>query len=96
MSWDFSTEPEFQEKLDCMRRFVHEEVIPLEVLDLTTAQWETASAVETEGKGRRALRLNASMAASLVPAWFRGYPVAPGAGAIGAADPHRRLRPRHE
>lgn len=44
MSWDFSTEPELQEKLDCMRRFVPEEVIPLEVLDLTIAQWETSSA----------------------------------------------------
>jgi acyl-CoA dehydrogenase len=33
MSWDFSTEPEFQEKLDWMERFVREEVWPLEVID---------------------------------------------------------------
>jgi acyl-CoA dehydrogenase len=33
MSWDFQTEPEFQEKLDWMRDFVREEVWPLEVLD---------------------------------------------------------------
>jgi len=33
MSWDFSTEPEFQEKLDWMRAFVREEVWPLEVID---------------------------------------------------------------
>ena len=34
MAWDFSTEPEFQDKLDWMRRFVQEEIWPLEtVLD---------------------------------------------------------------
>jgi acyl-CoA dehydrogenase len=32
MAWDFSTEPEFQEKLDWMDRFVTEEVEPLDVL----------------------------------------------------------------
>ncbi|MBO0730561.1 MAG: acyl-CoA dehydrogenase family protein [Acidimicrobiaceae bacterium] len=30
--WDFSTEPEFEEKLAWMRRFVREEIIPLETL----------------------------------------------------------------
>jgi acyl-CoA dehydrogenase len=34
MAWDFSTEPDFQEKLDWMREFVREEVFPLETLDL--------------------------------------------------------------
>ncbi|HLH69130.1 MAG TPA: acyl-CoA dehydrogenase family protein [Candidatus Dormibacteraeota bacterium] len=33
MAWDFSTEPEFERKLEWMRRFVREEVFPLEVLD---------------------------------------------------------------
>ena len=33
MSWDFTTEPEFQEKLDWMQAFVHDEVWPLEVID---------------------------------------------------------------
>ena len=32
MSWDFSTEPEFEEKLDWIREFVRDEVEPLEVL----------------------------------------------------------------
>lgn len=32
MAWDFSTEPEFQDKLDWIRTFVHDEVEPLEVL----------------------------------------------------------------
>ncbi|GIW40236.1 MAG: acyl-CoA dehydrogenase [Candidatus Binatia bacterium] len=32
MAWDFSTEPEFQEKLDWMDRFVREEVEPLDLL----------------------------------------------------------------
>lgn len=34
MAWDFSTEPDFEEKLDWMRAFVREEVFPLETLDL--------------------------------------------------------------
>src|SRR5436305_13797602 len=32
MAWDFSTEPEFAEKLDWIREFVRDEVEPLEVL----------------------------------------------------------------
>ncbi len=32
MAWDFSTEPEFEKKLDWVREFVREEVEPLEVL----------------------------------------------------------------
>jgi acyl-CoA dehydrogenase len=34
MAWDFSTEPEFEEKLQWMREFVREEIFPLEVLDV--------------------------------------------------------------
>jgi acyl-CoA dehydrogenase len=34
MSWDFSTEPEFEEKLAWMRTFVRDEIMPLELLDL--------------------------------------------------------------
>ena len=32
MAWDFSTEPEFQDKLDWMRNFVRQEIWPLETL----------------------------------------------------------------
>ncbi|HXN62409.1 MAG TPA: acyl-CoA dehydrogenase family protein, partial [Acidimicrobiales bacterium] len=38
MAWDFSTEPEFESKLEWMRGFVREEVFPLETLDLTYDQ----------------------------------------------------------
>ena len=38
MAWDFSTEPEFQKKLDWMDEFVRAEIFPLEVLDL---DWPT-------------------------------------------------------
>src|SRR5438067_13388004 len=34
MAWDFSTEPEFEGKLEWMRAFVREEIYPLETLDL--------------------------------------------------------------
>src|ERR1700682_2536634 len=37
MSWDFSTEAEFQEKLDWMQKFVRDEVWPLEVIDTDAA-----------------------------------------------------------
>ncbi|GAC1692567.1 MAG: acyl-CoA dehydrogenase family protein [Candidatus Dormibacteraceae bacterium] len=33
MTWDFSTEPEFEAKLEWMRKFMREEVYPLEVMD---------------------------------------------------------------
>jgi len=42
MAWDFSTEPEFEEKLAWMRGFVREEVFPLETLDLTYEQVKVA------------------------------------------------------
>ncbi len=38
MSWDFQTEPEFQEKLDWMQSFVRDEIIPLEGL---AERWRT-------------------------------------------------------
>jgi len=37
MAWDFSTEPEFEKKLEWMRSFVRDEVYPLEVLDADEA-----------------------------------------------------------
>jgi acyl-CoA dehydrogenase len=37
MAWDFSTEPEFEEKLEWMRTFVRDEIYPLETLELDEA-----------------------------------------------------------
>ena len=34
MAWDFSTEPEFEEQLAWMRRFVRDEIFPLESHDI--------------------------------------------------------------
>src|SRR4051795_2803809 len=42
MGWDFSTEPEFQEKLDWMREVVRERIWPLETLDLGYEQIQRA------------------------------------------------------
>src|ERR1700691_3453065 len=42
MAWDFSTEPEFEEKLEWMREFVRYEVFPLETLSLTYDQVRVA------------------------------------------------------
>ncbi|MGB1140056.1 MAG: acyl-CoA dehydrogenase family protein [Halioglobus sp.] len=41
MAWDFETDPEFQEKLDWVERFVADELIPLEPVmgDFTEEQW---------------------------------------------------------
>jgi acyl-CoA dehydrogenase len=45
MSWDFETEPEFQEKLDWMRSFLDEQIMPLETIqfDFTPEQWKQAT-----------------------------------------------------
>jgi acyl-CoA dehydrogenase len=42
MAWDFSTEPEFEEKLEWMRGFIREEIYPLEVAGLTDDQLAAA------------------------------------------------------
>ncbi len=42
MAWDFSTEPEFEEKLAWMRGFVREEIFPLETLELGHEQFLAA------------------------------------------------------
>jgi acyl-CoA dehydrogenase len=39
MAWDFSTEPEFEKRLDWMRQFVRDEVFPLEVLETDAASF---------------------------------------------------------
>ncbi|MGI5129766.1 acyl-CoA dehydrogenase family protein [Pseudonocardia sp. CA-107938] len=44
MAWDFSTEPDFQDTLDWVRRFVREEIIPLETLDLDVETFERVTA----------------------------------------------------
>ncbi len=46
MAWDFSTEPEFEAKLDWMRSFMREEIFPLETL---ADEWRS-------DEGRRAYR----------------------------------------
>ena len=54
MTWDFSTEPEFEEKLEWMRRFVHDEIYPLEVLDVDDeAFMRIVRPLQQEVKGRR-------------------------------------------
>ena len=42
MAWDFSTEPEFESKLEWMRGFVRDEIMPLEVLELAGDQFRRA------------------------------------------------------
>ena len=43
MAWDFQTEPEFQQKLDWMRTFIDEQLIPLEPVmkELPKGEWRT-------------------------------------------------------
>src|SRR6202158_3548650 len=42
MTWDFSTEPEFEAKLEWMRKFMRDEVYPLEVLETDEAGFTRA------------------------------------------------------
>ncbi|MDQ0382292.1 acyl-CoA dehydrogenase family protein [Amycolatopsis thermophila] len=44
MTWDFSTEPEFEAKLDWARGFVRDEIYPLEVLDLDHTEFRRLAA----------------------------------------------------
>ena len=46
MAWDFTTEPEFQEKLDWMDGFVRDEVEPLDLVwgDAPSTLWTTRCA----------------------------------------------------
>ena len=40
MAWDFSTEPEFQAQLDWMRKFVDNEIEPIELFfDDMSGNW---------------------------------------------------------
>ena len=47
MAWDFSTEPEFERRLEWMRAFVREEVWPIEVVEdrLTQADLDRIIAI---------------------------------------------------
>src|SRR4051795_6484330 len=57
MAWDFSTEPEFQEKLDWMRQFVRDEIWPLETIvdELSQDQLDRIYAPLQEEVKRRGL-----------------------------------------
>jgi len=53
MAWDFSTEPEFDEKLEWMRGFVRREIMPLETLELDAEAYARATApLKEEVKAR--------------------------------------------
>ena len=53
MAWDFETEPEFEAKLEWMRGFVRDEIIPFETLDLDLDTFNRISApMKEEVKGR--------------------------------------------
>jgi len=43
VAWDFATEPEFEAKLEWMRGFVRDEIMPLEVLDLEPKPFRQAT-----------------------------------------------------
>jgi acyl-CoA dehydrogenase len=55
MAWDFSTEPEFEAKLEWMRGFVRDEVFPLETLDLDLPTYERLTAPLKEDVKRQGL-----------------------------------------
>ena len=77
MAWDFSTEPEFEAKLDWMRSFVREEIIPLETL---AEEWRTP-----EGRG--------DVQAHHRPDEGGGQAPGPVGRPPAAGDGRRRLRP---
>ncbi|GAC1591223.1 MAG: acyl-CoA dehydrogenase family protein [Acidimicrobiales bacterium] len=53
MAWDFETEPEFEAKLEWMRSFVRDEIMPLETLELDLATFSRITApLKEEVKAR--------------------------------------------
>src|SRR4051812_27388149 len=44
MAWDFASDPEFEAKLEWMRGFVRDEIIPLETLDIDQATFDRITA----------------------------------------------------
>ena len=63
MSWDFETEPEFEEKLAWMREFVKEEIWPLEVLEID----DEATFRRLIGERQREVKARGLWAAHLPP-----------------------------
>jgi acyl-CoA dehydrogenase len=55
VAWDFETEPEFEQKLAWMRGFVREELFPLETLNVSQSQLESALAPLQEEVKRQGL-----------------------------------------
>jgi acyl-CoA dehydrogenase len=55
VAWDFSTEPEFEAKLEWMREFVRDEILPLETLDLDAAALTKATEPLKDEVKRRGL-----------------------------------------
>ncbi|TCP50080.1 acyl-CoA dehydrogenase [Tamaricihabitans halophyticus] len=55
MAWDFSTEPEFEEKLAWMREFVRTEIIPLETVELGPEAFAEATRPLSEEVKRQGL-----------------------------------------
>ncbi len=73
MAWDFSTEPEFEEKLAWMREFVREEIFPFETLSLShDAMADAVKPLQDEVK-RQGL-----WASHLPPNWVAGGSVSSG------------------
>jgi acyl-CoA dehydrogenase len=53
MAWDFSTEPEFEQRLEWIRGFVRDEILPLETLDLDPVAFDRVTApLKDEVKAR--------------------------------------------
>ena len=81
MAWDFSTDPEFEEQLTWMRRFVRDEIFPLETLDLTHERMmEAVKPLQEEVKAR-------DLWASHLPPELGGGGLRPGQAGPDARDP---------
>jgi acyl-CoA dehydrogenase len=66
MGWDFETEPDFQEKLDWMRSFLDEQIMPLETIqyEFTPQQWKRVTQPlkdEVRAQGLWACHLDAEL-----------------------------------
>ena len=70
MAWDFETEPEFEAKLEWMREFVRDEIIPLEELKVPEETMQRImkplkAEVKRRGCGRRTSSPSSAAAGSV-------------------------------
>ena len=93
MAWDFATEPEFEAKLEWMRAFVREEIMPLETLAERWRSTRAAAFKPITAPLKDEVKRQGLWAAHLPPEHGR-HGLRPGEARPDARDPRASARTR--